>query len=130
GHKTAENVRKEFKSLVHNEYGIRPSQLGVIMTDNAAENVKAFDMKEFTLEVAEEVDVSCADEESGDESEEIENNEVFSTDINPSDWEYMENEISQLEDGDDNLADFVKDLVDWSETKMRRHGCTAHALQL
>ncbi|CAG7825123.1 unnamed protein product, partial [Allacma fusca] len=130
GHKTAENVRKEFKSLVHNEYGICPSQLGVIMTDNAEENVKAFDMKEFTQEGAEEVDVSCADDESSDESEEIENNVVFSTDINPSDWEDMENEIPQLEDGDDNLADFVKDLVDWSETKMRRHGCTAHALQL
>ncbi|CAG7828955.1 unnamed protein product, partial [Allacma fusca] len=64
-HKTADNVREAFKSLIETDYGIEPSQLGVVMTDNAAENVKAFDMKEFLLNVGPTVEPVSVEDYDG-----------------------------------------------------------------
>ncbi|CAG7733073.1 unnamed protein product, partial [Allacma fusca] len=91
------------------------------------------DMKEFLLNVGPTVEPVSVEDYDGipvvvsSESEESECEEIFATDVATSDWEDL---LPQTESKDENFEVWVQDLVDWAKTKLSRHGCTAHALQL
>jgi len=146
--KTGHNLRQFTKTLLEDDLNIKPSQvmlfhyiclftqtiiqtslytsnvfvilkIGWIMADNAAENVKAFNLEDF-----QEDNEARYDNETDEELEDIESSDNETTDNNDS------SNIATTLGDPENYDNVMDGMENWSNSSFERLGCNAHAIQL